>query len=146
MWVYVNDGRPRGENLPVAAGYYYSPDRKGERPQEHLKDCVGILHADSYAGYDKLYISKENPNATIEEAACWAHTRRKFHDIVVCNDKANIALAVLGKIAEIYKIEDKIRGLDPTFRFKTRQEKSLELVNELFTGFKKAYKLADKEK
>lgn len=145
MWVYVNDGRPRGDNSPVAAGYYYSPDRKGQRPQEHLKDFTGILHADSYAGYNKLYISNENPSATIEEAACWAHTRRKFYDIVAYNDKANIALAVIDKIGEIYSIESNIRGLDPDIRLETRKEKSIELVDELFTGFKKAYKQLPKK-
>lgn len=145
MWVYVNDGRPRGDISPVAAGYYYSPDRKGERPQEQLKDFTGILHADSYAGYNKLYTSKENPNGTVEEAACWAHTRRKFYDIVACNDKANIALAVIDKIGEIYDIESKIRVLDPDVRLKTRKEKSVQLVDELFTGFKNAYKKLPKK-
>ena len=93
MWVYVNDGRPRGSSSPVAAGYYYSPDRKGERPQEHLKNFTGILHADSYSGYNKLYVSEDNPDASVEEAACWAHTRRKFYDIAAYNEKANIAFA-----------------------------------------------------
>ena len=139
MWVYVKDVRPRGDESPVAAGYYYSPDRKGERPQEHLKDFKGILHADAYAGYNKLYISEENPDATAEEAACWAHTRRKFYDIVAYNEKANIALLVIDKIGEIYHIESEIRGLDPGTRLKTRKEKSEKLVEELFAGFRKAY-------
>ncbi|CAM9904620.1 unnamed protein product, partial [Choristocarpus tenellus] len=52
-----------------------------EKKQEHLKNFNGILHADSYSGYNKLYISEDNPEATVEEAACWAHTRRKFYDI-----------------------------------------------------------------
>lgn len=145
MWVYVNDGRPRGDKSPLASGYYYSPDRKGERPQEHLKEFTGVLHADSYAGYNKLYITEENPNATVEEAACWAHTRRKFYEIVTYNDKANIALAVINKIAEIYHVESEVRGLDPGIRLKSRQEKSVKLVNELFNGFKKAYKQLPKK-
>lgn len=145
MWVYVNDGRPRGSSSPVAAGYYYSPDRKGERPQEHLKNFTGILHADSYSGYNKLYISENNPEATIEEAACWAHTRRKFYDIAAYNDKANIAFAVIDKIAEIYGVEAKIRGMPPDVRLRTRKKESVELVNELFAGFKKAYKQLPKK-
>jgi len=145
MWVYVNDGRPRGDKSPVAAGYYYSPDRKGERPQDHLKNFTGVLHADSYAGYNKLYLTEENLNATVEEAACWAHTRRKFYDIVAYNDKANIALAIINKIAEIYHIESEVRGLDPGIRLKSRQEKSVKLVDELFSGFKKAYKQLPKK-
>ena len=140
MWVYVNDDRPRGSSSPVAAGYYYSPDRKGERPQEHLKNFTGILHADSYSGYNKLYVSEDNPEATVEEAACWAHTRRKFYDIAAYNDKANIAFAVIDKIAEIYQVEGKIRGMPPDVRLRARQKESVKLVDELFAGFKKAYK------
>lgn len=140
MWVYVNDGRPRGDDSPIAAGYYYSPDRKGERPEEHLKGFTGILHADAYAGYNNLYTSEENPDATVEEVCCWAHVRRKFYDIVASNDKANIAHRIIDKIGEIYKIESTIRGLDPDIRLKTRKKKSEKLVNELFAGFKKAYK------
>ena len=145
MWVYVNDGRPRGSSSPVAAGYYYSPDRKGERPQEHLKNFTGILHADSYSGYNKLYVSENNPDATVEEAACWAHTRRKFYDIAAYNDKANIAFAVIDKIAEIYQVEAKIRGMPADVRLRTRQKESLKLVDELFAGFKKAYKQLPKK-
>lgn len=145
MWVYVNDGRPRGDDSPLAAGYYYSPDRKGERPEEHLKDFTGILHADAYAGYNNLYISEENPEATVEEVCCWAHVRRKFYDIVASNDKANIAHRVIDKIGEIYHIESTVRGLSPDIRLETRKEKSVKLVNELFTGFKKAYKQLPKK-
>jgi transposase len=130
MWVYVNDGRPRGSSSPVAAGYYYSPDRKGERPQAHLKNFTGILHADSYSGYNKLYVSEDNPEATVEEAACWAHTRRKFYDIAAYNDKANIAFAVIDKIAEIYQVEGKIRGMPPDIRLRARQKESVKLVDE----------------
>lgn len=139
MWVYVNDGRPRGEESPVAAGYYYSPDRKGERPQTHLQDFKGILHADAYAGYNKLYISEDNPEGEVEEAACWAHTRRKFYDIAAYNEKSSIAFSVIEQIGKIYHVETEIRGLDPGTRLKIRQEKSKQLVEELFTGFKKAY-------
>ena len=103
MWVYVNDGRPRGDDSPIAAGYYYSPDRKGERSEEHLKDFTGILHADAYAGYNNLYISEENPDATVEEVCCWAHVRRKFYDIVASNDKANIAHRIIDKIGKIVR-------------------------------------------
>ena len=145
MWVYVNDGRPRGDDAPIAAGYYYSPDRKGERPEEHLKDFTGILHADAYAGYNNLYISEENPEATVKEVCCWAHVRRKFYDIVASNDKANIAYRIIDKIGEIYHIESTVRGLSPDVRLKTRKEKSVKLVNELFTGFKKAYKQLPKK-
>jgi transposase len=124
IWAYVRDGRPCGEDTPPAVIYYYSPDRKGERPESHLSDFSGVLHADAYAGYDNLYISDKNPDATISEAACWAHTRRKFYEVTVANNKANIAISVLEQISEIYKVESDIRGLDPDQRLLHRQEKT----------------------
>ncbi|MGF7213272.1 hypothetical protein GGE65_007910 [Skermanella aerolata] len=36
IWVYLRDDRPRGGSDPPAATYFFSPDRRGERPQEHL--------------------------------------------------------------------------------------------------------------
>ena len=84
-----------------------------------------------------LYISDKNPDATISEAACWAHTRRKFYEVTVANDKANIAISVLEQISEIYKIEADIRGLDPDLRLLCRQEKSKNLVERLFINIKK---------
>lgn len=36
----------------------------------------GILQADGYAGFAQLYAT-----GTIQEAACWAHARRKFYDV-----------------------------------------------------------------
>ena len=137
IWAYVRDGRPCGEDTPPAVIYYYSPDRKGERPESHLSDFSGVLHADAYAGYDNLYISDKNPDATISEAACWAHTRRKFYEVTVANNKANIAISVLEQISEIYKVESDIRGLDPDQRLLHRQEKTKDLVEKLFINFKK---------
>ena len=49
-------------------------------------------------------------------------------------------MAIVEKIAGIYEIESQVRGLKPEKRLKIRREKSKELVDELFTGFNKAYK------
>jgi hypothetical protein len=141
LWVYVRDGRPHGDTTPPAVCYFYSPDRKGERPREHLKDFKGILHADAYGGYDRVYLNKDDPKnhipTDITEAACWAHTRRKFYEVVVTNDKASIATEVLDKIAEIYQIESKIKGSDSGERLKVRRAESKILVEALFVSFKK---------
>ena len=106
IWTYVRDGRPYGDLTPPAVCYFYSPDRKGERPFNHLKDFRGVLHADAYGGYDQIYRSDDNSVARIIEAACWAHTRRKFYEVTINNDKANIAFKTLEQIAAIYKIEE----------------------------------------
>lgn len=131
LWVYVRDGVNHNSNSPAAICYFYSPDRKSIRPQEHLKNFKGIFHADAYPGYDKLY--KENK---ITEAACWAHMRRKFYEVTIANDKANIANEILVRIQNIYKIEEEIRGYPPNERLKNRQERSKSLTNDLFKRFK----------
>jgi len=57
-------------------GFCYSPDRKGEHPKEHLTSFSGTLQADGYAGFGQIY-----ETGRIQEAACWAHVRRKFYDL-----------------------------------------------------------------
>lgn len=58
----------------------YCSDRKGVHPQSHLADFSGVLQADAYAGFNELY-REDRPAGTIKEAACWAHARRKIHDV-----------------------------------------------------------------
>ncbi len=70
LWTYVRDDQPAGSTDPPAVLFRYSPDRKGERPREHLKDFRGILQADGYAGFQGLYDRTDEP---LLEAACWAH-------------------------------------------------------------------------
>ena len=71
-WVYVRDDRPFGGLAPPAAVFYYSRDRRGEHPQAHLARYSGILQADAFGGYNKLYEPDRMPGP-ITEAACWAH-------------------------------------------------------------------------
>ena len=82
IWVYVRDDRPWGGKDPPAIAYYFSPDRKGEHPQGHLAEFKGVLQADAYGGFAKLYqATAPDTEPRIREAACWAHLRRDFHDI-----------------------------------------------------------------
>ena len=76
LWVYVRDERPMAGMTPPAVWFQYSPDRRGERPQSHLKSFTGILQADGYAGFEALYAS-----GRVSEAACWAHARRKYFEL-----------------------------------------------------------------
>jgi transposase-like protein len=87
LWVYVRDDRPTGSATPPAVLFRYTPDRKGERPAEHLKGFAGALQPDGYTGFDRIY-----HDASIAEVACWAHVRRKFHDVHVA-DRARGARA-----------------------------------------------------
>ena len=65
---------------PPAAVFFYSPDRGGQHPEQHLAGYAGLMQADAYAGFNKLYEANRKGGPIIE-AACWAHGRRKFFDL-----------------------------------------------------------------
>ena len=85
LWNTVRDDVPAKSEVSSAVWFAYSPDRKGAHPQQHLRHFRGILQADGYAGFDRLY-HPADPNHPIKEAACWAHARRKFYDIQMATD------------------------------------------------------------
>jgi transposase len=117
LWTYVRDDRPAGSNEPPAVLFRYSPDRKGERPQAHLASFTGVLQADAYAGFDRLYGER------IQEAACWAHVRRKFYDLHVAH-ASPIAAEALGRIGRLYGIEAELRGKPADERRSVRQARA----------------------
>jgi transposase len=134
LWTYVRDDRAAADETPRAVWFAYSPDRKGEHPRRHLRDFKGILQADGYVGFDKLY-NEANPNHPIKEAACWAHVRRKFHDIQVANDSP-LAKTALERIGELYGIEAEIRSQSADIRREIRHARSGPLLDALYRWFK----------
>jgi Transposase IS66 family len=55
LWTYVRDDRPFAGPDPPAAMFFYSRDRGGEHPEQHLASYAGLMQADAYAGFSKLY-------------------------------------------------------------------------------------------
>jgi hypothetical protein len=91
----------------------------------HLKNYRGILQADGYAGFNKLY-----ETGVIIEAACWAHVRRKFFELQQ-GHQSPLAREALEKIAQLYAIEKEIRGRSPDERKDVRQARSGPLLAAL---------------
>jgi len=125
LWTYVRDDRPAGVSTAPAVWFAYSEDRKGEHPRRHLKNFKGALQADAYSGFHHLY-----GDGVIYEVACWAHTRRKFHDIHVAHASPTTTEA-LARIAALYAIEDQIRRKPAELRCSVRQTRSRPLLDEL---------------
>ena len=125
LWTYVRDDRGAGQETPPAVWFQYSPVRKGIRPGEHLKDFSGILQADGYAGFHHLYRTGK-----IQEAACWAHVRRKFYDIADAN-QSPVAIEVVERIGLLYAIEKEIRGQSPKARKVIRQARAGPILADL---------------
>jgi hypothetical protein len=125
LWTYVRDDRPAGSQEAPAVWFAYSPDRKGEHPAAHLQNYTGILQADGYAGFNKLY-----EKGRIVEAACWAHVRRKFYDLYQAH-RSPIAKEALERIAQLYAIEQEIRGRSPAKRRDVRQARPRPLLEAI---------------
>ena len=125
LWTYVRDDRPAGSTVPPAVWMRYTPDRKAIHPTEHLAGFAGVLQADGYAGFERLY-----ETGRITEAACWAHVRRKFYDIEQATGSPIAEEAIL-RIGRLYAIEAEIRGRQPDERRTQRQARASPLLDDL---------------
>ncbi len=125
LWTYVRDERPCAGEVAPAVWFAYTPDRKGEHPQRHLEAFTGVLQADGYAGFSKIY-----DRGRVLEAACWAHVRRKFFDLHEANQSATAA-QMLDQIGALYAIEREIRGRPAHERRAVRQERSRPLLDAM---------------
>jgi transposase len=143
IWTYVRDDRPFDGGAPPAAVFYYSRDRAAAHPERHLASYSGILQADAYGGYNRLYEEGRSPGPILE-AACWAHARRKFFVLADVESSARrratknapspifpLALEGVRKIDVLFDIERAINGLEVDARKAARQERSVPVVAEL---------------
>jgi transposase len=142
-WVYVRDDRPFGGGAPPAAMFYYSRDRGGAHAETHLAGWSGVLQADAYSGYNRLYDANRMPGPILE-AACWAHARRPFFAIADIEASARrkaegkmsapispLALEIVQRIDALFEIERGINGNTFDDRRTVRQDLSRSLVDEL---------------
>ena len=144
LWTYVRDDRPFGGADPPAAVYFYSPDRGGAHPEQHLAGYSGILQADAYSGFGALYEPRRRPGP-ITEAACWAHARRKLFELADVASKARnnsstvispIAFTAVQKFDAIFALERGINGLSPEQRLAARSRDIAPLVHEFIAWMK----------
>jgi len=140
IWTYVRDDRPFGGRAPPAALYYASRDRRQEHPERHLHSFTGILQADAYSGYNRLWDPSRAPGA-ITPALCWSHARRQFFELadIAANVRRGktapaispVALEAVKRIDALFDIERTINGLSAEERLRVRQEQSTPLVGAL---------------
>lgn len=143
LWTYVRDDQPFGGAGAPAAVFHYSRDRTAVHPERHLARYAGILQADAYGGYGRLYDAARRPGPILE-AACWSHARRKFFVLADLASSARrkasggaavpispLALEAVQRIDALFAIERTILGLDPEARREARQQQSAPLVAAL---------------
>ena len=131
IWAYVRDQRSWAGTAPPGAVYRFAPNWKEEHVLSHLANACGILQADGYKGYAKLYEPAQDGTQRLREAACWAHLRRDFHDFWA-STKSDIAREALDRIGKLYDIERDINGQAAEVRHAARQKLSLPKVASFF--------------
>ena len=131
IWAYVRDQRPWAGTSPPGAVYRFAPDWKEEHVLGHLANVRGILQADGYKGYAKLYEPEPDGVPRLREAACWAHLRRDFHDFWA-STKSEIAREALDRIGKLYDIERNVNGQPADVRHAARQRLSQPKVAAFF--------------
>ena len=127
MWTMVRDERPWSGSDPPGVVYAYAPGRGGRYGEALLEGFSGTLQVDGYAAYNRLR-RHDRPGGAVTLANCWVHARRGLKEV---HDSSGspIAREGLARIAQLYAIEDRIRGEHPATRQFVRWTESAPLVN-----------------
>ena len=129
LWALARDDRAWAGNEPPGVVYHYAPGRGGKHAERLLDGFEGLLQVDGYAGYNRVTRASRKGGKPVRLSFCWAHCRRKLHDIYK-SDGSPIAAEGLRRIAELYALEDKIRGRSAQQRLAVRKARSAPLVAE----------------
>ena len=130
MWVF-RGGDPDKPSLI----YQYHPTRAGEVPKNFINGYEGYIQTDGYKGYDALDHKKG-----IIHIGCWAHVRRKFHEVIKGRQpvkkgqpqktgSAEVALSYIGKLYQLESRADREK-LTPEQRRDLRQAEALPVLND----------------
>ena len=127
MWTMARDERGWSGPDPPGCVYEYVPSRSGKHGEKLLEGFEGTVQVDGYPGHNRLR-REDRPGGPLTLAACWVHARRGLKEMFDSNGSP-IAMAGLKRVAQLYKIEDKIRGESPATRQFVRWTESAPLVN-----------------
>jgi len=121
---------------PEAISYRIRSSRSATAAREVLGDYVGIVVVDGYSAYKALRDERaqvpDGPPFTL--AFCWTHARRQF---VEAEPHYPQARELIDKIGELYAIEAKVGGAEPSERLAVlaglRATESRTLVGDIKT-------------
>lgn len=119
IWAYRTSG-----NSPPIIVFDHQSSRAGKHARQFLNNWRGHLMVDDYSGYKAMF------NDEVVELGCWAHARRKFHDVFAANGSTT-AREALERIGQLYAIERDAAALDDVQRHTMRQNQSLPLLQTL---------------
>jgi len=114
---------------PPAVAYVFAGGRGKKEVAAQLAGFEGVLQVDGYAAYTLLAGDKKNAGK-IRLAFCLVHARRNFVDVLKTTNSP-FAREVIERIAAVYAIEKRIRGLDADQRRAVRQAETKPLMEAL---------------
>lgn len=127
LWAY-RTASTAGHSPPIIL-FDHQSSRAGKHARQFLDSWRGHLMVDDYAGYKALF-NNGNSDGAIKELACWAHARRKFHDLHVANGSP-VAHEALTRIGQLYAIERQGSELNGQARYQLRQTQAVPILNDL---------------
>lgn len=130
LWTYARDDRTFGGRSPPMVAYRFEASRGGENVERHLAGYTGLLQVDGWGAYNRLAEAKR-VGGPLQLAACWAHLTRKSFELHV-SGVSHVASETVERMAELWKVEERIRDQDPEDRWAARQEQSTAIVAELW--------------
>ncbi|AVA25716.1 IS66 family insertion sequence transposase domain-containing protein (plasmid) [Rhizobium sp. NXC24] len=131
LWAQAVDDRPWNGPAPPAVAYIFAESRSAREIEGQLSSFAGVLQVDGYQAYKTMVKRRGKSNvAPVRLAFCLAHARRKFVDVVKLTGSSE-ALSILARIAEVYRIEAKLRGEDEDTRLSGRRREAAPIMREL---------------
>jgi transposase len=118
---------PNGEPL-VLTRFSFGPGRDGGVARALLEQFNGILMSDAYAAYDRP--AKESG---ITHAACMAHVRRNFREVLKADSRNEKAQEAMALIQALYAVERRHAQSTPQERFDARMTESTAIMNRFRT-------------
>src|SRR5262249_26426826 len=106
--------------------FHYTDSRSRDGPAQFVEGFVGYLQTDAYASYESIVNASAGK---IIAVGCWAHVRREFFD--ARQSQSREVHYVLGLIAQLYDVEDELRGRSDQERLDARQERSVPVLKRL---------------
>jgi hypothetical protein len=104
---------PRGDAI-----LEFSRSRGQEVPRRRLQGFQGTIQTDAYEVYQAL----ERKDAALARIGCLAHARRGFYQAL--KESLSEAVWFISQIRQLYRLEDQIRLLSPSERYRLRQEQA----------------------
>ncbi len=99
----------------------------GARSQKTDPEQFDLALEDIETAMAAVHAEDEALDGTVALAYCWAHARRKLHEVAQ-SGTTPIAEEGLKQIAALYRIEKDIRGLSAGARLAARQDRSAPLI------------------